>query len=250
MIRNHWRLRSTFFVSILVLVVVVQDTVQASFLSYGAGREKGEALVCRPEGSPPFPAVVFNHGLIVDLEGYEGARKRGYMLDEICQALANDGFLAFIPIRKSGVVNLPGHAREASSAIDYVKTRSDVDASRVALMGFSRGALLTLMAGVERQDLRALVILAPAPGRGHLAAAVEGAGSIAVPVLLLVDASDSSVILEGFEMLERALRKHRKDLKAVRYDRGGGHRLFWKVGYYWKDVREFLTEKLAEGPPR
>ena len=91
---------------------------------------------------------------------------------------------------------------------------------------------------------------APAPGRGHLAAAVEGAGSIAVPVLLLVDASDSSVILEGFEMLERALRKHRKDLKAVRYDRGGGHRLFWKVGYYWKDVREFLTEKLAEGPPR
>ncbi len=51
-------------------------------------------------------------------------------------------------------------------------------------------------------------------------------------------------------MLERALRAHGKEVHAIRYDRGGGHRLFWDAGYYWKDERSFLREHLGRTPLR
>ncbi|MFQ5897928.1 MAG: dienelactone hydrolase family protein [Candidatus Methylomirabilia bacterium] len=222
---------------------------EASLIGYRIGAEEGRALLCRPEGKGPFPAVVYNHGLIVDRRGYQGASLRGYNLDGICQALARDGLLAFAPIRGSGPGNLSRHKEEVSRAVDYVKARPDVDPSRVALMGFSRGGLLTLMVGVERTDLKALLILAPAPGRGRFAEAVRRVRSLAAPVLLLVEGGDDSWILEDVDMLERGLRAHGKEARIIRYDRGGGHRLFWDVGYYWEDVRAFLRETLKPLEP-
>jgi len=221
---------------------------KASLIDYGTGAGQGQALLCRPEGDGPFPAVIYNHGLIVDVFGYQGAALRGYNLDGICEALAKDGFLAFIPIRRSGRGNIAGHKEEVLRAIDYVKTRPDVDPSRIALMGFSRGGLLTLMVGVERNDLKALLILAPAPGRGYFAEAVRDVSSISVPVLLLVETGDDPWILEDVDMLEQALQVNGKEALVIRYDRGGGHRLFWDVDYYWEDVRVFLSDKLGKAP--
>ncbi len=219
-------------------------------VGYRIGGAEGKALLCRPQGKGPFPTVVYNHGLIVDLNGYQGAARRGYDLDGTCQALAADGFLTFAPIRGSGPGNIPRHREEVSRAIDYVKTLTDVDASRIALMGFSRGGLLTLMVAIERKDLKALLILAPAPGEGHFADAVKHVSSLNAPVLLLVEAGDETQILEGFSMLERALLVDGKEMRSVRYYRGGGHRLFYDISYYWEDVRTFLREKMSETPLR
>ncbi|MFQ5542099.1 MAG: dienelactone hydrolase family protein, partial [Candidatus Binatia bacterium] len=229
---------------LVLLLFTIYSYGEASLVSYQFGGEKRQALICRPEGKGPFPAVVYNHGRIVDVEGYDGARERGYDLDEICRALAIDGFLALTPIRDSGRGNIPGHKKEVSQAVDYVKSLPDVDPTRVALMGFSRGGLLALMVGVERKDLKALLILAPAPGRGRFAQAVQRVASLNSPVLLLVEAGDRYRILEDIELLERALLANEKEGRVIRYDRGGGHRLFWNVGYYWKDVSSFLREKL------
>lgn len=218
----------------------------ASTVSYRIGEVEGQALICRPEGKGPFPTVIYNHGLIVDNVGYQRAARRGYDLSGICHALAADGFLAFAPLRQSGKGNIPRHKEEVSQAVDYVKSLPEVDPSRIALMGFSRGGLLTLMVGVERNDLRALLIVAPAPGgRGDFAKAVGRAASLNTPVLLLVEAGDGTDILENFNILEHALKSHGKDHRSIRYTRGGGHRLFYDVGYYWDDVRSFLLEKLG-----
>ncbi|MFQ5850106.1 MAG: dienelactone hydrolase family protein [Candidatus Binatia bacterium] len=228
----------------LLFLFVIQSCGGASLVNH-IGGEKGEALLCKPGGKGPFPAVVYNHGKIVDLEGYAGASARGYELDEICRALAMDGFLAVAPIRGSGRGNILRHKEEVSRWVDYVMTLPDVNPSRVALMGFSRGGLLTLMVGVERRDLKAVLILAPAPGQGLFAEAVQRVPSLNSPVLLLVEAGDHPWILDDFALLERALGEYGKEVRAIRYDRGGGHRLFWDVGYYWKDVRAFLREKLG-----
>ena len=218
---------------------------KATLINYQVGTQRGKALLCRPAGKGPFPAVIYNHGLIVDLWGYEGATLRGYDLRGICEALTADGFLAFAPIRRSGRGDIPAHKEEVSRAVDYVKALPGVDPDRVALMGFSRGGLLTLVVGVEREDLKALVILAPAPGRGLFAEAVKGVPSLKAPVLLMVEAEDEHWILEDFELLQEALRRYGKEFRAIRYDRGGGHKLFWKVGYYWKNLRTFLHEELC-----
>ncbi|MBI2357525.1 MAG: dienelactone hydrolase family protein [Deltaproteobacteria bacterium] len=206
---------------------------------------------CRPAGKGPFPTVIYNHGLIVDRWGIGGAARRGYNLEGICNTLASDGYLTFTPIRQSGEGNIPGHKEEVSHAIDYIRTLPDVDPFRIALMGFSRGGLLTLMVGVGRSDLKALAILAPAPGgRGDFAKAVTLVPSLSAPVLLMVEASDGSDILENFNMLDQALRERGKEARSILYDRGGGHQLFYDVGYYWNDIRAFLRDKLGGMAPQ
>ena len=135
---------------------------------------------------------------------------------------------------------VPGHKKDVLLALDYLKSRSDVDPSRIALMGFSRGGLLALMVGVERDDLKGLLLLAPAPGLGHFEAAVNEVPKLSASVLLLVDKNDSAPILRDFDLLELALKRHGKVRRAVKYSDGSGHRLFWSVGPWWKDVAEFL----------
>jgi dienelactone hydrolase len=162
--------------------------------------------------------------------------------------LASDGFLAFIPIREvergAGPQNLSYNQEELSRAVDYVKSLADVDPSRVALMGHSRGGLLTLMVGLERKDLKALVITAPADIRPYFSQAIAAVSHVSVPVLLLVEEGDEMGSLGAVNALEQALRRRGKDVRTIRYNSGGGHYLFVRVDYWWDDLRTFLREKL------
>jgi dienelactone hydrolase len=242
---NRAHLRALLYPAMCSLLIVVQGCTSTESISYRVGDETGNALLCRPQGNSPFPAVIYNHGISIDEHGYAGASKRGIDLAGICKALAKDGFLAFVPIRASGLRYIPRHAREVSRAIDYVRTLPDVDPSRIALMGLSRGGLLTLMVGVQRQDLMALVILAPAPGNSHFERAVERVPDLNAPVLLLIEADDEEIIMQDFTLLKESLKRHNKEARTIIYDRGGGHRLFYGVDYYWDDVRAFLHDTSA-----
>ncbi|TAK03152.1 hypothetical protein EPO44_07665 [bacterium] len=225
-----------------------------SRVSFSIGEEKRDALLCRPDGEGPFPTVIFNHGSIVDALGWPRAASRGYSLDAICQTLAEDGFLALAPIREKvprgrGYMSYDERYREVvARAIDHVKTLRDADPSRIALMGFSMGGLTSLKVAVERTDLKAVLLLAPAWGRGLLADEVQNVPSLNAPVLLLVEAGDEPQILKGVAVLGKAFQAHKKEVRIIRYNRGGGHELFYKVDYYWVDVRDFLREKLGGTP--
>ena len=213
---------------------------------YRIGGANPEALLCRPEGKGPFPAVIHNHGVGVDTVGYQKAVRRGYDLPAICKELSLDGFLTFVPIRKGGpgLRNLPPHKEQVLEAIDYVKRVPDVDPSRIALMGNSRGALLTLMVGLEQAELKALVIMAPPEIGRNFSNALSQIASLKPPVLLLIEKGDEPEFQNNFDALDRALREHKKEVKSIRYDRGGGHNLFHSSGYYLHDVKAFLREKL------
>ena len=227
-----------------------------SKVSFSTGDDRRDALLCRPQGTGPFPVVVFNHGSIVDSLGWPGAIRRGYNLSAICETLAEDGFLVFAPIREKvprgrGWMSYDERYKEVVSvAIDYVKTLPGADPSRLALMGFSMGGLTSLKVAVERKDLKAVLLLAPAWGRGLLADEIQNVPSLTAPVLLLVEAGDEPQILKGVAMLEKALQANKKEVRSIRYNRGGGHELFYKVDYYWEDMRDFLREKLAGAPAR
>jgi len=137
-----------------------------------------------------------------------------------------------------------GYVDIVARAIESTKRRSDVDKSRIALMGFSMGGLVSLRASLGRNDLAALVLLAPAAGRGVMQSTVDDVARVEPPVLVMVEANDSPHILNGVDTLVIALRSRNKDVKIIRYDRGGGHQLFYDVGYWWPDARSFLAEKL------
>ncbi len=237
----------------LILLAYGHDAVAAP-ASFSVNGEQLDALLCRPKGAGPFPTVVYNHGSIVDALGLSGAAARGNRLDVICETLAEDGFLSFFPIREK-VPRGRGYSLYqdcykdiVSRAIDHVRTLPDVDAARVAVMGHSMGGLLTLLMGIERKDVKALVVSAPAqgPDKGRVFnTVVQGADRLNAPLLLLVEESDSKHIIGGVNQLDEALKKHKKPAKVIRYSKGGGHELFFNVNYYWGDVRAFLRENLA-----
>jgi dienelactone hydrolase len=196
--------------------------------------------------------VVFSHGRAIrELRAFETA---GELIGKhLCQRLASDGFLGFIPIRdfhrRDRPENIPYNLAELLQAVDYVKRLPEVDPTRVALMGHSRGSLLTLMAGLERKDLKALVIAALADIGPYLSQAVARVEHLNTPILLLVEVSDERGGLGRVNFLDDALRKRGKEVRTIRYDRGGGHHLFTTKAaifdwYWWDDLRTFLREKL------
>jgi len=233
------------------------------FLSWGLAADSSQPVqavdghICQPQGKGPFPVVVYIPGSTMD---NEGPKKMADLLSKgehpsvkICQALAAEGFLTFIPIRHTpetgprrtkGAYDWMSGKEEVARAVDYVKSLPAADSSRIALLGFSRGGFLSLMLATERTDLKALVLMAPAaPGRAF-DNVVRDLSAVNAPVLLLIEAEDHGH-MRGAETLHATLRSLGKDLKFIRYDRGGGHYLFTDIGYYWDDVRAFLREKLA-----
>ncbi|MGH7829036.1 MAG: dienelactone hydrolase family protein [Candidatus Binatia bacterium] len=164
--------------------------------------------------------------------------------------MASDGFLAFVPIRDR--LDFPetvsSNQNQLSRAIDYLKGVPDVDPNRIALMGHSRGGLLTLMVGIERKDLKALVMTAPADILPYFPQSVARVASLDIPVLLLVEISDEHGSVGVVNLLDDAFSKNGKEVRTIRYDQGGGHYLFsTRTGYdwyWWDDLRTFLREKL------
>jgi len=113
--------------------------------------------LCRPDGNGPFPAVIYNHGGLGTTIG--GASS------ETCAALAKAGYVGFSPIRRP-TKPLSGHLEDVMAAVNYLKGRTFVDNSRIGIMRFSRGGMLTYQAAARSNDFKAVVIMATAMGRG------------------------------------------------------------------------------------
>ena len=96
-----------------------------------------EGFLCVPEGQGPFPVVVYNHGGLGDALGGPP--------EETCLALRSAGYLGFAPIRRQEVP-IAGHSDDVDAGIAYAKDHEKADATRVAVLGFSRGGYLTFLA--------------------------------------------------------------------------------------------------------
>lgn len=240
---GHTRLPSyhlTLFLYVLLSLLVTQSYGIPAARDYITSGEQANALLCRPEGTGPFAAVIWSYGRV------EKEKRGGWQ--RMCEALASEGVLAFIPIREIERSLRPGdipfNQAQLSRAVDYLKGLPDVDPSRVALMGHSRGGLLTLMVGLERKDLKALIITAPADIRPYFLQSVARVSQVSVPVLLLVEESNEMGSLGAVNIFDQALQNQSKEARTIRYDRGGGHYLFLRKDYWWDDLRVFLREKL------
>lgn len=215
-------------------------------VTYRSGGLTLKASLCTPEASGPSPAVIFNHG------GF--GPHIGGAPEETCRALADAGLIGFSPIRRQEKA-LQGNLDDVFAAVAYVRGLPAVHANRIAMMGFSRGALLTALAASRHpRDFAAVVLMAPAPPRpGTEQEFYSQAGEISAPVLLLVAENDLPQY-NNEQQDHVALAKRLRDslegagrhARLIVYPPYGnnGHMMFFEVGDYWDHILQFLKESL------
>ena len=199
------------------------------------------AHVCKPAGPGPFPAVIYNHGL------------RSGDSQGTCRALAEAGFLGVAPILRD-TREVEGQFQDVLAALSFTGNLEYVQPDRIGMIGYSRGGLLTLMSAVGGGGLRALVLMAPAPGRGHLDQALTNASAVEAPVLVMVAQNDtveyrgrSVNMVEISRRVESVLNASGRSVQLIVFPPYGsrGHALFRSVRpQYWNDVVAFLGANL------
>jgi dienelactone hydrolase len=217
---------------------------EVATVTYRSGNPTLTGYLCKPEGPGPFAAAVYNHGGLGDIVG--GAPR------ETCRALAASGFVGFSPIRRR-TRPMHGHLDDVMAGLNYVRGLDMIDPDRLAMIGFSRGGLLTLGAASQGVNLQAVVIMASALGRGHLEAELANAGAVIAPVLILVAENDTGSrrtmgqnLVRASRRIDRALKAAGRESTLIVYPPYGddGHTMFFEVGSYWADVEKFLNDRL------
>lgn len=127
------------------------------------------ATITIPEGNGPFPAVVLVSG--------SGAQNRnGEMLGHHFYAVLADHLtkkgMVVLRYDERGIGKTTGifseattadFAEDASAGIDYLLSRSEVDKSKIGMIGHSEGGIVVPMVATTRKDIDFLILLA-APG--------------------------------------------------------------------------------------
>ncbi len=235
------RLCAITLIAVCLLVLLSSSqTVSGEELFFPVDSRRARAYLAIPSGDGPFPAVVFLHGGLGSRIGGDPAA--------VADALADAGFLGFAPIRGSALA-MKESVLETAAALSFVTGLRKADSTRLAIVGFSRGGLLAFMSSTARRDLKAVVLLAPARGRGALRRSLVHAKNVSAPTLILVSKNDNRQAdhVSIARQIHASLQQSEKQTELIIYPpwENDGHRLFFKVRpSYWKDVQKFLTVHL------
>lgn len=156
----------------------VRSTVRAptQFVEAGAAVTL-EVVIYRPDGPGPFPAVMFHHGSTGNGDDPSQFRLT-YTSEAIAKFFADRGWLVAFPQRRGrgasdglydegftpdrsrysclATPSLAGFERallDVDAAVEYLASRSDVDATRMLSAGTSRGGILAVVHAAQRPDL-------------------------------------------------------------------------------------------------
>jgi carboxymethylenebutenolidase len=206
-------MKTNFALAILLLaapMVCPQEAppANARLVSFPSPGGTLYGFVYVPEGTGPFPAVLWNHG----------SEKRPGWQPELAAFYKAHGFVFFLPHRR-GQGKSPGpyimdeiHAsrspmamveaqqaanQDVVAAMNWLKTQPEVDASRIVVSGCSFGGIQTLLTAEKGLGARAFIAFAPGAqswGTGALDQMLEGAVKHAkAPVFILQAKNDYSL---------------------------------------------------------
>ncbi|MBI2865233.1 MAG: alpha/beta hydrolase [Chloroflexi bacterium] len=181
------------------------------FSNFKGYRLSGTILV--PDGTPPYPAVIFSHGL------YSGKFSPRNL--QIARELLKNGIAALL-IDFTGHGDSEGTIEESSidqqvddlgSAVDFLAGRDDVDAQRLGVNGSSTGGTVAVIRAAGDPRIKALVLRSP-----RADGAIKAAYLVSAPTLIIAGQRDT-VVVEECNALYAAL-SGEKRLEMVK---GAGH---------------------------
>ncbi len=216
----------------------------------------------RPDGTGPFPAVVLLHGCLgvrsKDTRWAESLRDQGYAA-LVVDSLTGRG-LATLEQRRgvcSGWTLWGGtRAADVRASLAYLRTRPDVDARRLAVVGFSHGAwaALDFLAAASADEVRGLRgVVSFYPYCGVASRARWRGWSVDVPLLMLLGEADRVVSSERCRALAEAQAASGRPVALTVYP-DVGHSFDWRSSPATEDarrrVRAFLAEHVGAGAAR
>jgi len=145
---------------------------EVSFASPGTGVTLAGSLTL-PKGTGPFPSAVLIAGSGPQDRDEAIANHRPFLL--IADALTRKG-IAVLRYDKRGIGKSTGNldaattmdlAADAHAALDYLKSRKEVDVSHVGLIGHSEGAIIAPYLAAHTQDVAWMVLLAAPASKGE-----------------------------------------------------------------------------------
>ena len=242
---------------------------------YASGSLRIQAYLYKPNGDGPFPVVIYNHG------SRAGRERHSVPFEYIGRLLTRAGYAVLVPERRGyGSSNGPTWSEEVGNdrgqrfiarlqaetddvlaALDYLRTLPFADTTRIGIMGWSLGGIVTMFA-VSRSSAFAVAINqagaaltwdGSAEVRSALIAAAEKGTT---PALLLVAQNDRTTA--SITTLADIFKKRGVPHRMVLYEPftpqqpGGtaiapGHLVFSAQGtHVWeRDVLEFLGRYLG-----
>ncbi len=249
-------------------------------ITYVSDGLKVKAKLFWPEGKGPFPGVIYNHDGVKGLSTATMAR---------CQELAQKGYAVMAPTYRGedgseGTVEVAqGEVNDVLNALNLLRQMSRVDPKRIAFVGTSHGALVSLLAATKTDKVKALVFgygvadiyswfdylkESKQLGEDALTLQVYGRGpedkpenfrvrqaltvlpNLRVPVLILQGDKDKIVPLEQGQILQTNLTRLRKSSILKTYPNSGHGFLIYQereIKRHGADSVEYKESRAAWG---
>jgi dienelactone hydrolase len=242
---------------------------------YPSGKLRLEAYLYKPAGNGPFPVVIYNHG------SRPGREKTSAPLVYIGKMLMDARYVVLVPERRGYgrsdgatfseeigsdhgakfVARMEEETADVLAGVEYLKTLPYADRSRVAVMGWSLGGIVTVFAAARSSAFRAAINQAGASLTWDTSPAMQNAmtdaaGRIRIPMLAMVAKNDRTT--HAVEAVAQEMKSHHAPVKLIVYPAytplnalpgtPGGHLIFAGPGMkLWRgDVLAFLAENLAK----
>jgi dienelactone hydrolase len=227
---------------------------------------KLEAYLYKPEGAGPFPLIVYNHGSAVP-----GEEAKEWPAPYIARLFVPAGYAVLVPERRGYgksegvpfskdigddrgprfVERQRSEAGDINAAVEHVLARREasIDATRVVIMGYSFGGIVTTLAAGRGDRYAAFVVQAPGAlnwnrSEGLRDALLDAASRIRVPAWCGVAENDATTESARQVCARIAKTGAKTELKVYPPFTGGGerpgtppgHALFGPRGVaVWKD---------------
>ena len=231
------------------------ETSTSSTVEYRSGDVGVPAYLTLPEGGrSPFPAIVVAH----DYHGLDDFTRGASRL----VAIAADAVVLAVDLHRAQTkishhdagtspVDFPRDRamQDLAAAISYLKSRDDVDPTRIGVIGWGVGATLALRLASDRPDLKAVVVC------GWLDIPdLMGIDQIEPPILGVFGGATPELEISSVLQLEHSLRQRETNVRMVIYP--SAKRAFMDPanrGAYrsrdasnaWSNINAFLTRNLA-----